>query len=657
MKRFSSLLIITSFISVFFFACEDEHGDRNPAPPEIQGDWYTIASQDMASGTYEQYQYVKFHISENDGKYFAEDHQVSENNWQREADGEVNWIENGDGRCLELYVDDYRQYQINISTLEDNYFFGTLEWGGEQKKWIFVKDRTFTIYGFVQSNNQPVENAIAFLEISDNQVLTDTTLSCGLFWFSNLNTTEDKPLTVKKLGYQDYSGRAMAHDWILSITNNIVLEQGSSSLSSATIGGCVYDEQTGQALSGVNVGYGDSWDEYTSTDFEGNYSLQVPAGNLTIEASVPGYVTAHEKVETEGSQSYQVDFHLTRSIDISGLALDQNGRGISEVKVTLYNDENTVVGSMLTKNNGSYNFTGIPAGMYTIRIQKTGYSFTEDEIILDVDEPITGMDFTGIDLSAKPVFPEKVNATDGEYDSYIRITWEPVINADEYKVYRAHDAYGNYEEVSSWISDTVFEDSSIPDASTYYYTVKARNNNGTSNLSDYTSGYAITGGGGGSSDPVSYVYGIYLRGRASATEYIRTETELYDPLWQYVYENPEGTIREIDMDYKPSASPEMPYILTDTTYFMSFADTCGAVATGTIPAAQDVQSTGYYITTSTGTLNFTGDSEVSTAVFDLVDTMTIHGDGSWTVSYSGTITIDGTVYNASEYLEDINGGG
>ncbi len=643
-------------ISMLFLSCEKEE-DKNPAPPEMHGDWHTIASQNISTGTYNQYEYVSILISDDDnGKYFHEYHK-NNNQWEQDSEGDINWKDKGEAKQLELFRSyDEDPWKLNISVLKENYFIATLSWAGNDERWTFVKDNPYTIYGFVTYQQQPVENAVVFLEESEGTALKDTTLDCGLFWFSNLTTTEPQTLTIKKLGFNDYSASVKAQDWTLTIANAISLREGSSSLSKATISGMVYDKSTGMPLSYVNVGYGNAYMEYTLTDLDGNYSLEVPAGKITLEASLSDYLSAHKPLDAEAGQTYDIDFYITQAINISGKAIDQTGSPISEATITLYNENDAIVGSMLTNSNGDYNFDQIPAGVYKIVIDITGYAFEKDEINVDITESITDMNFEGTDISAKPTAPDNIDASDNTHDDFIRLSWSSVTNADEYQVYRSNSAFGTYESVSLWITDTIFDDGSIPDDNTYYYKVKARNSNGESTYSSHTPGSAITGGSSGPTDPFFYVYGIYLRGRVSISEYLSVETSKYDPLWRYIYENPEGTMRNAEMEYKPSYTPTMPYTLTDTIYYLGFTDTCGAVVNGTIQDEHDVQTDSYNVTTYTGTLNFTGDSEVATAIFNVEETMTIHGDGSWTMSYGGTLIIDGTTYNAADYLEDINGG-
>ncbi len=89
--------------------------------------------------------------------------------------------------------------------------------------------------------------------------------------------------------------------------------------------------------------------------------------------------------------------------------------------------------------------------------------------------------------------PTGVSASDGKYLNKIRVTWNAVDIATSYDIYRA-DWYRDPKTKVGTTSNTSFYDSSVecstsnPDEYTYF--VKARNDAGVSNFSDYDTGYA-----------------------------------------------------------------------------------------------------------------------------------------------------------------------
>jgi len=87
----------------------------------------------------------------------------------------------------------------------------------------------------------------------------------------------------------------------------------------------------------------------------------------------------------------------------------------------------------------------------------------------------------GTDLSA----PTGVDASDGQYNYMVRITWNSVSGASHYKVYRSETTGGTKTPISSWQTNTSFDDSTV-DTSTYYYWVKAATSSTGDNESPYS---------------------------------------------------------------------------------------------------------------------------------------------------------------------------
>ncbi|MDY6862198.1 MAG: CotH kinase family protein, partial [Thermodesulfobacteriota bacterium] len=74
--------------------------------------------------------------------------------------------------------------------------------------------------------------------------------------------------------------------------------------------------------------------------------------------------------------------------------------------------------------------------------------------------------------------PTWVTATDGFYSYMIAVSWDPVLNADYYKVYRSDSIDGTYGRISYNVEETSYNDRSIVANSIYYYRVKAFTNDG-----------------------------------------------------------------------------------------------------------------------------------------------------------------------------------
>jgi len=81
--------------------------------------------------------------------------------------------------------------------------------------------------------------------------------------------------------------------------------------------------------------------------------------------------------------------------------------------------------------------------------------------------------------------PEDLEA-DAISDSEIELTWDSVRDADEYYVYRATTATGTYRRIAI-VDDTEYTDEDLDADRTYYYKVRAHNDDGTSDYSNRAS--------------------------------------------------------------------------------------------------------------------------------------------------------------------------
>ncbi len=101
--------------------------------------------------------------------------------------------------------------------------------------------------------------------------------------------------------------------------------------------------------------------------------------------------------------------------------------------------------------------------------------------------PVEGYTLTG--APSVVIAPGGVSATDDEYDQ-VTITWDSVIGATGYRVFRSDTLDGTYTEIAS-VAVTNFIDSTMDYMQTLYYKVKAYNGDGDSEFSVSDSGYSL----------------------------------------------------------------------------------------------------------------------------------------------------------------------
>ena len=92
--------------------------------------------------------------------------------------------------------------------------------------------------------------------------------------------------------------------------------------------------------------------------------------------------------------------------------------------------------------------------------------------------------FTKKEEVSKPEAPTGVSAE--ATSSYIKVTWNSVSGATNYKVYRSTSSYGTYSYIDKTYS-TSYSDYSVSEGTTYYYKVSAENSAGESSQSSYAS--------------------------------------------------------------------------------------------------------------------------------------------------------------------------
>lgn len=91
--------------------------------------------------------------------------------------------------------------------------------------------------------------------------------------------------------------------------------------------------------------------------------------------------------------------------------------------------------------------------------------------------------------AGRPPAPENVEASQGEFDDRIRISWKPVPGATHYHLFRDRDEKGTYPRIAQFVEESVWYDTTVQPATWYWYKVVACNNFGCSVLSQAAGGY------------------------------------------------------------------------------------------------------------------------------------------------------------------------
>ena len=82
--------------------------------------------------------------------------------------------------------------------------------------------------------------------------------------------------------------------------------------------------------------------------------------------------------------------------------------------------------------------------------------------------------------------PTGVSATDGAFCGLVRVTWNQVVGATNYQVYRASSATGTKTAISPWQAANSYDDTTATPGSVYHYWVKATIDGGDGGSSEYS---------------------------------------------------------------------------------------------------------------------------------------------------------------------------
>jgi len=146
-------------------------------------------------------------------------------------------------------------------------------------------------------------------------------------------------------------------------------------------------------------------------------------------------------------------------------------------RATSYSGSYSKIATVYTN---SYSDTGLSSDTtYYYKVKalnddgSSGYSAIDSATTDDDDDD----DYDDDELSA----PSDLTAT-AQSSSKIRLTWDAESDADYYYVYRATSYSGSYSKIAT-IYTTSYTDSSLSSGTTYYYKVKALNDDGSSGYS------------------------------------------------------------------------------------------------------------------------------------------------------------------------------
>lgn len=167
-----------------------------------------------------------------------------------------------------------------------------------------------------------------------------------------------------------------------AVTNDVSVQVGSTTTTdvalsdAAIIKGTIVDE-SGDPVSNASVeAYDSSFEifQWTETDSQGRYRLEVANGTYTIEATANGYATTTiDGVNaTEGNATAR-EVGLEPAAVVTGVVENETGGVVENADVVVHDDGYQVYESTTTDQNGTYSVE-VPEGSYTVRADAGGYA-------------------------------------------------------------------------------------------------------------------------------------------------------------------------------------------------------------------------------------------------------------------------------------------
>ena len=139
----------------------------------------------------------------------------------------------------------------------------------------------------------------------------------------------------------------------------------------------------GFGITGVTINLTGLKSKTTTTVSSGNYSFTVINGSYTVTPTKTGciFTPSSRPATVEGSDLPGQDFTGSCGSTISGKVTSSKGIAVPGATMTLSGAKSAVTN---TDSNGDYSFTELANGIYTVKVNKSGYYFSPSSKILSI---------------------------------------------------------------------------------------------------------------------------------------------------------------------------------------------------------------------------------------------------------------------------------
>ncbi len=268
----------------------------------------------------------------------------------------------------------------------------------------FNLTQTYNISGTVTApanNDEKIANATLTLSFGGNQIATATTDINGEYKFSGvLGSSTGNTYTITLSTPSDYFVTDSAPTTIIYSNDKTI---NFTLWKKYTVSGKVTGHGNDTVrLSGTTTILTDFADT-TVTDENGNYSFKAINGTYNLTLTIPeNYIAVDttKSIPIDNADSTGNDFTLIPTYSILGKVNILSGSNTSDYTdgayLTLYNSSADSIASTTSIGDGSYSFSGLVTGDYTVKLTNpTGY-FTKDTTlsITISNDNVTGQNFT-----------------------------------------------------------------------------------------------------------------------------------------------------------------------------------------------------------------------------------------------------------------------
>lgn len=244
---------------------------------------------------------------------------------------------------------------------------------------ISMTTSTYTVGGTVtDSTGTAIENAsVTITDSSGVEVGQTKTDSNGHYSISGVEHGTEATIEVAADGYVTASKTVTVDS---ATTADFSLSTASYSYA-ATV-----EDSSGTAISSATVELLDSDGNVVSsgtTDTNGQVSVSAPSGSYDVRISASGYdsATGTADLSTSGDSG---TFQLAESTYVlDGTVTDSSGNAIGGASVTLLDSSGATVKEVSTASDGTYSFSGVKSGDYTVEVAASDYEAGSKSVTVD----------------------------------------------------------------------------------------------------------------------------------------------------------------------------------------------------------------------------------------------------------------------------------